>query len=159
MESVERLTQAYTQAPWRRQLQLIGLFLLALILIALVAGIYLSVTARSATVGREVQVMYREMETIRRENEDLDTQLALLTSNEVMEQRAKDLGFHPVDPSNLVYLLVPGYMEPRPPDLAQKPGLNLEQKTELPSDYTESLFDWLRQRVFEPAAPLMEDIP
>ena len=159
MESVERLTQAYSQAPWRKQLQLIGLFLLLLIFAALVAGIYLSVTARSATVGREIQVMYSQMEKIQRENEDLDTQLALLTSNEAMEQRAKELGFHPVDPANLVYLLVPGYSEPGPPNLAQKPGLDLEQTSELPSDYTESLFDWLRERVFEPAAPLMEEVP
>ena len=159
MESVERLTQAYSQAPWRKQLQLIGLFLLILIFAALVAGIYLSVTARSATVGREIQVMYNQMDKMRRENEDLDTQLAQLTSNQAMEQRAKDLGFHPVDPADLVYLLVPGYIEPGPPDMAQKPGLNLEQTPKLPSDYTESLFDWLRERVFEPAAPLMEAVP
>ncbi len=46
MERVYGLTQAYSQAPWRKQLQLIGIFLVVLVFFALVAGIYLSVTAR-----------------------------------------------------------------------------------------------------------------
>jgi hypothetical protein len=53
MDRVQSLTQAYSQAPWRKQMQIIGLFLLVLVLTALV-GIYLSVTARAAAVGRDL---------------------------------------------------------------------------------------------------------
>src|SRR5512139_1924157 len=95
MNRVYSLTQAYSQAPWRKQLQWIGLFLLVLILAALVAGIYLSVTARAATIGRQVQGVYAEMEKAERRIEDLQTQLADLTSNTVIEQRAAELGFLP----------------------------------------------------------------
>ncbi len=41
MDGVRQLTQAYSQAPWRKQLQILGLFLLVVVLAALVAGIYL----------------------------------------------------------------------------------------------------------------------
>ena len=42
MNHLENLAQSYSQAPWRKQLQLIGLFSLFLVSVALVAGIYLS---------------------------------------------------------------------------------------------------------------------
>ena len=38
MERVERYSQAYSQAPWRKQVQLLGLFLLIVVFMALVAG-------------------------------------------------------------------------------------------------------------------------
>ena len=40
--------QAYKQTPWRVQLQWIGLFLLGLILVAAITGIYLSINAQAA---------------------------------------------------------------------------------------------------------------
>ena len=63
--TTQRLTQAYRQTPWRTQLQWIGLFLLALILLATVAGIYLSVSAGAAAVGREIQQLEYEREMSR----------------------------------------------------------------------------------------------
>ena len=91
MYKVQSITQAYSQAPWRKQLQWIGLFMLALIFAAMVAGIYLSVSAQASTAGREIQIMYGEMEEIRRHIEDSESQLAILNSNAVMEKRAEEL--------------------------------------------------------------------
>src|SRR3990170_1760727 len=96
MNSVRHITQAYSQAPWRKQLQLIGLFLLILIIGALIAGIYLNVSARAAVVGRTIQGMRAEIERIKRENADLETKRAFITSNEQMEKRAQGLGFRPL---------------------------------------------------------------
>ena len=86
MESVRSLTQAYSQAPWRKQLAMIVLFLLMVLFVALVAGIYLDVTARTATIGREVQIMQREIESLKLVNADLNSQLAVLVSSGVMER-------------------------------------------------------------------------
>jgi hypothetical protein len=159
MFTVQRLTQAYRQTPWRQQMQLIGLFLLVLILGALVAGIYLSVTARAATIGRNIQLVRADMETVQRELEDLETQLAVMTSNTEMEKRAEDLGFRPMAPGEAVFLTVPGYAPPGTPNLAQEHRPVVVESAALPEDYTQSLFDWLRERVFEPAAPLAREKP
>ena len=96
MYRVYKFSQAYSQAPWRKQIQWIGIFLLVLILAAMVAGVYLSVSARSVTVGREIQTMYSEMEIAKREIEDLETQLAVLRASSTMKERAEKLGFHTV---------------------------------------------------------------
>ncbi|HJW90112.1 MAG TPA: hypothetical protein VJ436_05695 [Anaerolineales bacterium] len=159
MDSVQRLTQAYSQAPWRKQVQLIVWFLLGLIMVALVAGIYLSVTARAATYGRRIQEIHVAMEAIEREIEDLETQLAESTSNREMEKRAKKLGFRPAGVEDMIFLAVPGYSRPDGVVLAPPPGLPVAPPGSLPAEYTESLFDWLRERVFEPAAPLIKDRP
>jgi cell division protein FtsL len=155
MNRVHRLSQAYHQAPWRKQLQYIGLFLMALILVALVAGIYLSVTARAATVGRDIQKMNNDIEVIEREIEDLKTELALITSNRVMEERAGQLGFHPVAAEEMVFVDIPGYARPRQVTLALPQAKRLPAAPVLSDEYTQSLFEWLRERVFEPGAPLL----
>jgi hypothetical protein len=140
-------------------MQLIGLFLLVLIMGALVAGLYLSVTARAATIGRNIQLVRSEMETVQRGIEDLETQLAVMTSNTEMEERAEDLGFRPLMPGEAVYIVVPGYVPPGTPVLAQERRPVMVEMATLPPDYTQSLFDWLRERVFEPAAPLAREKP
>ena len=103
--------QAYRQAPWRIQLQWILLFLLGLTLIAFIAGIYLSVSARAATTGRDIQGMEAESETVERQIADLESQLALLTSASQMQQRAK-VGFEVIQPGTEIYLKIPGIHGP-----------------------------------------------
>lgn len=146
MDRVRSLTQAYSQAPWRKQMQVIGLFLLGLVLIALVAGIYLSVTARAATVGREVLLMQDDLEKLQRENADLITQLANAKASSRMEERARALGFEPVGMDQILFLSVPGYTHSDRITLAPPPAPVVAVAASLPPDFTESLVDWLRQR-------------
>ena len=158
MYRVQSITQAYSQAPWRKQLQWIGLFMLALILIAMVAGIYLSVSARASTAGREIQILYSQMEDVSRSIEDLETQLAFMLSNTEMEKRAEELGFFPVESSEIFYILVPGYADPNQIILAEPPGSHLPSSPTIAPEYTQSLFGWLRERVFFPASPLVREV-
>ena len=57
MNNVTRIVRKYRQAPWRVQRQWIGLFLLALVLVAMVAAIYLNVTVRATVAGREIHLL------------------------------------------------------------------------------------------------------
>lgn len=158
MYRVQSITQAYSQAPWRKQLQWIGLFMLVLILLAMVAGIYLSVSARASTAGREIQIMYRQMEDVSRNIEDLETQLAFMLSNTEMEKRAEELGFYPIESEEIFYILVPGYADPKQVILADPPGSSLPSSPTISPEYTQSLFDWLSERVFYPASPLIREV-
>lgn len=159
MNHVDRMTQAYYQAPWRKQLQIIGIFLLVLIIIALVAGIYLSVTARAATIGRNIQGLRTDIDELERGIADRESQLAVLTSNREMQKRAEEMGFHSVEADEIFYVLVPGYTGRQPVKFETGSTPSLPQVRTLSPDYTQSLFDWLRERVFEPAAPLVEAKP
>ncbi len=155
----QSLIQAYRQAPWRLQMQFIGLFCLGLVLMALVAGIYLNVTARAATIGRQIQGLQAEILSNQRFNSDLETQLALLTSHSEMEARAEDLGFRPADASEIVYLVVPGYPGRLPAVLAPPPGPVTASMASLPPEFTESLIDWIRQLSSSPIFSLPEVLP
>jgi cell division protein FtsL len=158
MYRVQNITQAYSQAPWRKQLQWIGLFMLISILLAMVAGIYLSVSAQASTAGRAIQIMYAEMEDVRRNIEDMESQIAFLSSNAEMEKRALDLGFAPVSSEDLFYILVPGYSNPDQIKLAGSPGSTFPNAPTVAPEYTQSLVDWLRERVFYPASPLIQEV-
>lgn len=158
MYRVQNITQAYSQAPWRKQLQWIGLFMLALIIVAMVAGIYLSVSAQASTAGREIQIMYAEAEKIRRNIEDMESQIAYMVSNSEMEKRAEELGFLSVESDEIFYILVPGYINPGQANLAEPPGSTLPAIPTISPEYTQSLVDWLSERVFDPASPLVQEV-
>lgn len=147
MNHLENLAQTYAQAPWRRQLQFIGLFLLLLVSIALVAGIYLNVSAKTAAVGREIQSMQDQIEDLDREIEDLQSQLATVLSSSEMEARALKMGFAPLAADQTVYLKIPGYAARQPAVLAPNTQRTLVSAPVLPAQYTESLLDWARRQL------------
>jgi cell division protein FtsL len=147
MNHLESFAQTYAQAPWRRQLQLIGLFSLVLVSIALVAGIYLNVSAKASAVGRDIQSMQREIEVLDREIEDLQSRLAIVLSYSEMEARALKLGFAPVPAEQTVYLNIPGYTARPSVTLAPNTQRTLPSAPVMPAQYTESLFDWARRNL------------
>ena len=159
MDQIESITQAYSQAPWRRQLQFIGLFSLLLVLIALIAGIYLNVSAKTATKGRSIQTMREEIDVLDREIEDLQSQLAVMLSSAVMENRAIALGYEPVLEDHTVFLEVPGYIRRQPVVLAPFSRRSVISAPVLPPEYTESLIAWLKKQLHQYEFSVPEVIP
>ena len=141
-----QIIHAYRQAPWRVQRQWVGVLLLVVIGAAMVAALYLDVTARTAVTGREIQEMRIQITTIQRENADLETQLADLTSMAAMERRARDLGYRPVQPGELDYVSVPGFVPPEPAILLAASDATPPSNT-LPAEYTQSLLEWFDERI------------
>ena len=159
MDHVQNWTQAYSQTPWRKQVQLIGLFSLVLVFTALVAGVYLNVTARAATAGREIQGLQFEVERMQRENEDLQSKLAFLSSSEVMEKRARELGFTPLQKDQAEYLMVPGYTGRAATNLAPAPSTITQPAAGNPPEYTETLFTWLSRQNLDWILPFAKVTP
>jgi len=77
---IQRIKQAYRQAPWRLQLQSIGFYLLPLIAIVMVTIIYLNISAQAATAGLKIRDMLSQQEELQRTNANQRTHLALLTT-------------------------------------------------------------------------------
>lgn len=137
-----RIIHAYKQAPWRIQRQWVGAFLLVVIGIAMIAALFLDVTARAAVTGREIQEMRFEIIAIQQANADLETRLAKLTSSAEMERRARVLGYRPVQPGELDYVPVPGFVAPEPDLLLEAQDVTIPEQT-LPYEYSQSLLEWL----------------
>jgi len=169
MEQVKQITQAYSQTPWRKQLQVIVVFLLVVVSAALVAGIYLSVTSQAATLGRQIQDMQIRMEgsqrldvtkeedvnlvdvepieEIRIQIADLQGQLATNMSSAVMKEKAERMGYVPSNPEEMFYFKVPGYQGRPLAQLAPPPAPVTVNTTVLAPAYRESLIDWLEHQI------------
>ncbi len=150
MNSVRMITQAYSQTPWRKQLQGIGLFLSVLILGLLVAIIYLNVSARSATIGREIQYMQAEIQVLEQDITTKQSKLAAISSAANLKVRAVDMGFAPVAAEQNLYVAVPGYPGKNEVILAPPPQAIVVTAPALSPEYTISLIDWLKQQVALP---------
>jgi hypothetical protein len=176
MENIQKLTQAYEQAPWRKQMYMIGVILLILVSAAIIAGIYLNVTARAAAVGREIQEMqvrvygYHYLSTqagegilpieeLEQRIANLTSQLAALTSFQVMQERVQDLNLEPIDGEHIMYMEVPGYMDRQTTSLAPPPEPVVVNASAIDPQFRESLFEWIAQQVQKTARYISEARP
>lgn len=87
--NVNHFVHAYRLAPWRIQRQWIGNLLLAVVAMAMVAALYLDVTAHAAIAGRQIQDLSAQINSVEHASADLQTQLATLTSTSFMQQRRR----------------------------------------------------------------------
>ncbi len=143
----QSLTHAYQQAPWRIQLQRIGLFMLVLVLVALAAGLYLYISAKTVEAGVQIQDLEWEREKTLRRISNLSSDLAFITSASQMEGRAHALGFEPVNEDNVTYMVIPGYAGRQTAIMAPPPSpVKITQPLIKPS-YKQSLWEWLFQGI------------
>lgn len=147
-----QIIHAHKQAPWRVQRQWVGAFLLAVIGMAMIAALYLDVTARAAVTGREIQELRIEITTIQRTNADLETRLANMTSTVEMQRRALALGYRPVKPGELDYVAVPGFRVPEPEILLVADDAPPPTQS-LPAEFSQSLIEWFDERIRFGGAP------
>jgi hypothetical protein len=142
-----RKIQAYKQAPWRVQLRFTGNSLLPLIGLLIIGGLYLAISARLAKTGREVLELENERDTLARQQAELTATLAELNSPERMVERALALGFKPVGPDEVEYILVEGYEAPDPFVAPQPPNPSGVGEGSLSPAYTETLGTWLSRHL------------
>lgn len=139
------LLQRYRQAPWRVQRQWVSLFLLGVVSLLLIAALYLNVTVRAAIAGREIQVLRDAMEENARQNADYEMQLAALTTSEVMQERARALGFEPADYEEALFLTVNIYLPERVVDFSAQETVRTTPA--LRPEYRQSLLEWFAERI------------
>ena len=153
MDQVQKITQAYSQMPWRKQMQGVGMFLAILVLGLVIAMIYVNVSAEAATVGREIQYMQAEIEVLERSISNKQSQLAYITSAVEMEKRAVKMGFEPVAPGEADFIVISGYSGRNEAVLAPPSELAPAQITALSPEYSLSLVDWMKQELYLPTGP------
>lgn len=159
MVTPKRLVQAYKQAPWRIATQRGVLFLIVAILAASILWVMVSVTVQAAAAGLEIQQLEREREILQRQIAGLRTEIANQTSAERIKERAAALGFEPLQPENITYIVVPGYPGREPLNETAQTSVEKQPRLIKP-DYTQSLWEWLLQGVYEIGeSPGFGDLP
>jgi hypothetical protein len=103
--------------------------------------------------------MSRAIEDTKRSISDMETQLAYLTSEETMKERAKELNYHPAGPDQIFYIEVPGYGGRQALTFAQPPVPVVVAAPTLSPAFTESLVDWVVENVIKPSGSLLEVVP
>lgn len=156
MNHAIKLNQAYSITPWRKQLQWIGVFLLVLVFASLVAGIYLNVTSRASSMGRTIQSKRLEMQAVERNIADLESQLARLTSAVGMRNKAKELGFRPLNINGALFVKVHNYSGRQDVVLAPPPQPVIGALMDANPEYSQSLLDWIRKQIYLPPVKLVE---
>jgi uncharacterized membrane protein YciS (DUF1049 family) len=161
MDRVVKINQAYSLTPWRKQLQLIGLFLVGLVVFALIAGVYLNVNARAATIGRQIQNHRNRMDVLENEIANFQSQLAIITAASSMEERAIEMGFRRAQSDEILYIVIDGYDGRSPAVLASntKSFISANTPPKLSPAFTQSLIDWIQQELSLPPILLEGVIP
>jgi len=158
MEQFRNFTQAYSQAPWRKQLQWIGIFLTVLAAFLLAASVFISVTSRTAAVGKEIQRLRLQAESLELEIANMQSQLAVLTSAANLKERALAMGFRPATPEEVIYINVPGYTGSAI-ILENTHQMTAVTRPELSTAFTQSWVDWFVRQFRPPKIPLAELTP
>lgn len=138
--------QAFQQAPWRVQIQRLGLILLGLALFGLTAGLYLNITASSYAAGVDVQTYEERRDELQRSIADMQTQIASNVVSENIEKRARDLHFEVPNQDSLVYLVVPGFSG-RQLEIKTSPAAQDVKHSLIKPAFTQSLWEFLMQGV------------
>ena len=146
MNRAQKFLQAYRNTPWRRQLQVLSIFGALAVVAALVMILYIWMTSQAGTYGLQVQEYQATAQALEQSIEDKKVELADLTSNDNLAERAEKAGYIPADPNRIRYLEVEGYYTAPPLRLAPAPNAVHGQIREdgLPSIFTDSLVEWVR---------------
>ncbi len=149
--------RSYREVAARLRSQWIAMFLVGVVAIAMLAGLYLDVTARAAIAGREIQSLEQQITVNERANADLETQIAILMSNQTLEQRAKSMGFEPVTPEQVQYVAVPGYFPKQAVTFVTQ--MSSQDIIAASPEFKQSLFEWLAEQMETASAPLTNSQP
>lgn len=143
----ESLIQAYSNSPRRQKLQIIGSIFMTIVIVAVMLILYLVVSARVISIGRQLQQEKDEIDQLVYLNVNYRNQIAVLSRFEVMEEKAIELGFRPPYPGEVFYVPVSGYDQQIQPHIEEaEDGTPAVINVNL-IGYHESLIDWIGRQL------------
>lgn len=136
LKRLNALTEAQAALGW-------GVILL---LAALLGTVYVSQASRIAAVGRRVQILQNELSELKRQNNDLERDIAAAQALDRLQTEAVRLGFVEASPDDIEYIIVPDYPVE---EVINDPLEILPQVTAVPppaENVREALWLYLRSR-------------
>ena len=143
----ESLIQAYSNSPRRQKLQIIGSIFMAIITVAVMLILYLVVSARVVSVGRQLQRAKDQIDHLVYQGVNYRNQIAQLSRFGLMEAKAIELGFRPPYPGEVFYVPVVGYtLQPETSvDISEDIHSTVTNVNLL--EYHQSLIDWVGEQL------------
>jgi hypothetical protein len=135
--------RAYKEAPWRVQTRALAMGLVAVLGLAATLSLFIFTGAQAAEAGLQVQRLIGERDTLLRQIEAQQVNLARLNSVSWYYEKAADLGFEPTDPREMTFLQVPASTEPTPSYLGPSRILYVDEGVSLAPAYRETLLEWV----------------
>lgn len=129
------------QTTWRPQRQVIALGTLGLFVAIIIGALYLSQSASSAALGRELEVLIAQRNSLEQQNEQLRAEIASLRGVPRLQTRAAELGFILANNNQIDYLVVRGYN----PNRSETVAPITEEEAPLPA-YEESFLGWVQEQ-------------
>lgn len=142
MNSRNFFQHALQTARWQPQRQALALITVSLFVAIIIGALYLSQAAQLATMGRQLETLIQERTNLEQANEQLRAEISSLQSVGRLQVRAQELGFLPAQPTDLDYIVMPGYNPVRQPVVTPQPD---SAAAALP-EYDESLLGWLQEQ-------------
>lgn len=126
---------------WRPTRGMIAVGTLALFVAIIIGALYLSQSASTSSVGRQLETMVNERNELERQNEQLRAEIASLRGVGRLLTRAQELGFQQAGADAIDYIVVNGY-EP------ERSSIVTEPNPEPPAPvYDESFTGWVQQQL------------
>ncbi|MFC2065310.1 hypothetical protein ACFLXB_09480 [Chloroflexota bacterium] len=141
MKTLSQIFSTDKQAKWRTQIQWSAVFLVSLASIVIISAFYVNISTKTSLAGRKIALTEGSIQYIKHEISDLEAKLASLQSVDVMETRARELGFIPAEPGDFLYVVVPGYSSNS--EFTAAPISDQQLSPAILPEYTESLIDWV----------------
>ena len=143
----ESLIQAYSNSPRRQKLQIIGSIVMAIVIAAVMLILYLVVSARVVSMGRQLQQAKDEIDQLVYLSVNYRNQIAESSRFEIMEDKAKDMGFRAPYPGEVFYVPVSGYDQGIQSVVDSPRGGRPAVINVNLIEYHESLIDWIGKQI------------
>jgi hypothetical protein len=149
----ESLIQAYSNSPRRQKLQILGGVIMAVVLAAIMLILYLVVSARAVSMGRQLQQAKDEIDQLVYLSVNYNNEIASLSRFEMMETKAVEMGFRAPYPGEVFYVPVPGYEEQEQTRVVvQQDASPMIVNVNL-LEYHQTLFEWIGEKLNELFSP------
>jgi hypothetical protein len=139
--SVEQWWGQVQRNEWRPTRGMIALGTLALFVAIIIGALYLSQSAATSSVGRQLETLVTERNELERQNEQLRAEIASLRGVGRLLTRAQELGFEQAGADDIEYVVVPGYE-------AERVVISQAAEAAPPAPvYDESFTGWVQQQL------------
>ncbi|MBK8022077.1 MAG: hypothetical protein IPK19_11780 [Chloroflexi bacterium] len=105
----EWLGHVLDRARWRPQRTAVALATLGLFVAVIMGALYLSQSSHQSALGRQLNDMIAERNTLEQSVEQLRAEIAILQSMPRLQARAEAMGFEPAGANQIIYIVVDGY--------------------------------------------------
>lgn len=141
------LDQAYSNSPRRQKLQTIGGIFIAIVLTATMLILYLVVSAKVVSVGRQLQQAKDNIDQLVYLSVNYSNQIDRLSRFDVMEERAKEMGFRAPYPGEVFYVPVAGYPSGEGTVVEVVDNSRLAVINVNLQEYHQTLFEWVGEQL------------